>query len=180
MTAKTSATESASNCPEDADRDFVISRLLNAPRELVWEAWTQPKHMMQWWGPRMITNTVCEMDVRPGGALRMVMRGPDGADYPIKGEFHEVKPPERLVFTMDPTEHPAAWHDMVDANRGSDPNPVGILVSTVTLEDQSGKTKLTVRIRLKSKAIRDNMVKMGMNQGWSSSLDRLEELLPKI
>lgn len=174
MTAKNHPVESTAGC------DFVISRVLNAPRELVWQAWTQPKHLMQWWGPRAMTTTLCEMDVRPGGALHVVMRAPDGNDYPIRGNFREVTPPARLVFTMDPTEHPAAWHDLVDPNRQGDPNPAGVMVATITLENLAGKTKLTVHVQMKSAAIRDNMVKMGMNQGWSESLDRLEELLPRI
>ena len=131
-------------------------------------------------GPRGIANSVCELDVRPGGALRIVMRGPDGNEYPVKGVFREVKPPERLVFTMDPTDHPQAWHDLVDPNRQGAPNPAGILLCIATMETVELNTKLTVRIRLKSAAIRDSMAKMGLSAGWSGSLDRLEELLPKL
>jgi uncharacterized protein YndB with AHSA1/START domain len=163
-----------------ADRMFVISRTFNAPRELVWKGWTEPKHMAQWWGPSSFTTPVCELDVRPGGAYRIIMRGPDGVDYPITGEYREIVPPERLVMTMDCTEHPAAWHDMVKpARKKGENNPAGTMLQTVTFEDFAGRTVLTIRIRLESTAIRDAMVKMGMNEGWSLSLDRLTELVMK-
>src|SRR5215471_5530713 len=76
-----------------------LIRVFDAPRALVWKAWTDPKMMAQWFGPRGFTNPICELDVRIGGSLRIVMRGPDGTDYPMKGKFREITPPERLVFT---------------------------------------------------------------------------------
>jgi uncharacterized protein YndB with AHSA1/START domain len=163
------------------ERDFVITRVFNAPRELMFRAWTEPRHMARWWGPHEFTNPVCDMDVRPGGAYRIVMRGADGTDYPITGVFREVVPPERLVLTMDCSEHPEAWHDLVQPNRRPDEtNPAGVMLSTVTFEAVGAKTLLTVRMRLASPATRDAMLKMGMTEGWSQSLDRLEDLLAKI
>ncbi|HET9685736.1 MAG TPA: SRPBCC domain-containing protein, partial [Pseudolabrys sp.] len=82
-----------------------ILRVLDAPRALVWKAWTDPKMMAQWFGPRGFTIPVCELDVRAGGSLRIVMRGPDGQDYPMKGEFREVVAPERLLFTNIATDN---------------------------------------------------------------------------
>jgi uncharacterized protein YndB with AHSA1/START domain len=170
-----------SNTLHSNDCDFVISRLLDAPRELVFKAWTDPVHMARWWGPRMFSAPICEMDVRPGGAHRIVMRSPDGDDYPIKGYFREVVEPERIVMTMDCSEHPAAWHDMVNPNRvPDDHNPAGEMISTITFEARDNKTLLTIRVRLKTPAIRNAMVKMGMNEGWGMSLDKLEELLANI
>ena len=159
---------------ECTDRDFVITRIINAPRDLVFKAWTEPRHMARWWGPHDFTNPVCEMDIRPGGAHRIVMRSPEGVEYPIKGVYREVVAPERLVMTLDCTEHPKAWHDLVHPNRkkGED-NPAGEMLSTATFEDLEGKTKLTVRIRFNSVAIRDTMLKTGMNEGWTESLERL-------
>ncbi|MCE0484561.1 MAG: SRPBCC family protein [Methylacidiphilales bacterium] len=160
-----------------ATRDFVISRVFDASRELVFKAWTDPARMAKWWGPRVMTTPVCELDARPGGAYRVVMRAPDGTDYPITGVYREVAPPERLVLTMDCREHPAAWHDLVKPNRRPDEtNPAGELLTTVTFEDVAGKTKLTVRVTFQSDEIGDAMLKMGMNEGWSQSLDRLAEL----
>jgi uncharacterized protein YndB with AHSA1/START domain len=174
-TTKASAHKGDNNEPV-----FHITRVFDARRELVWKAWTEPKQMKQWWGPRAFTNPVCEMDVRPGGAYRLVMRAPDGVDYPVKGVFREVVKAERLVMTMDPSEHPDAWHDLVNPKRKKeDKNPAGEMLQTVTFEDVKGKTKLTVRTRFKSVAIRDAMLKMGMTEGWSQSMDRLEELLLK-
>ena len=159
------------------ERDFVLSRVFDAPRSLVFKTWTDPKHMARWWGPKPFTCPVCEMDARPGGHYRIVMRAPDGADYPIKGTYREVVEPERLVFTMDCTEHPAAWHDMVNPNRGADPNPAGEMLATITFDELGSQTRVTIRIRFQSAAVRDSMVKMGMNEGWSQSLDRLQQLL---
>ncbi len=170
-TRKSSATESA-------EKEFVITRVFNAPRELVWKAWTESERMAHWWGPRSFTNPVCELDGRSGGPYRIVMRGADGAEYPLKGVYREIVEPEQLVMTMDCSEHPAAWHDLVKPNRqkGED-NPAGGMLSTVTFEELDGKTKLTVRTRFSSAAVRDAMLKMGMTEGWSQSLERLTEIL---
>ena len=88
------------------DCEFCIARVIHAPRPLVFDAWTDPAHLARWWGPSGFTNPVCEMDVRPGGAHRIVMRSPEGVAYPIKGTFIEVVTPERLVMTLDLSEHP--------------------------------------------------------------------------
>jgi uncharacterized protein YndB with AHSA1/START domain len=164
----------AAKNPDTSDElDFVISRVFDAPRTLVFQAWTRPEHFAKWWGPHTFTNPVCELDVRRGGAYRVVMRSTDGVDYPITGVYLEVVEPEKLVMTLDCTGHPPAWHDMIDPNRGDDGNPAGVMVQTVTFEDFDGKTRLTIRTRMKSAEIRDRMIKMGMTEGWSQSLDRL-------
>jgi uncharacterized protein YndB with AHSA1/START domain len=146
-----------------ADRDFVISRVLDAPRALVWRAWTEPARMAEWWGPKTFTSPVCDMDVRPGGAWRIVMRFPDGTDYPLKGVYRQVVAPERLVMSMDLSEHPDAWHDRVNPNRDrskgrSALNPL----CTVTFEEEGGKTKLTIAMSFATASLRDAMVNMGM------------------
>ncbi len=82
-----------------AGQELVISRTFHARRELVFQAWTDPRRLVQWWGPRGFTNPVCELDLRPGGALYIEMRAPDGSLHPAQGVFHEIAPPERLVFT---------------------------------------------------------------------------------
>jgi uncharacterized protein YndB with AHSA1/START domain len=162
------------------EREFVISRVLDAPRELVWKAWIDPERMAQWWGPAGFTSPVCEMDVRPGGAHRIVMRGADGVEYPVKGIYREVVAPERLVMTLDCSEHPAQWHNLVKPYRRRDEvNPAGEMLSTVTFEDLGGRTRLTIRTLFESGAIRDALLKMGMSDGWSQSLVRLEEHLAK-
>lgn len=81
-----------------ADRELVITRILDAPPELVWEVWTNPEHIKKWWGPNGFTNTIFTMDVRPGGMWDYVMHGPDGTDYKNKTRFVEIVKPERIVF----------------------------------------------------------------------------------
>src|ERR1700740_1278719 len=82
-----------------AEREIVITRVFDAPREAVFKAWTDAKELAQWWGPKGFTNPVCEIDARVGGAIRIHMRSPDGTVYPMKGEFREIVPPERLGLT---------------------------------------------------------------------------------
>ena len=145
------------------ERELIITRILDAPREPVFRAWTDPAHLARWWGPKGFTNPVCEADVRPGGALRIVMRGPDGSEYPMKGVFQEVVSPERLVFT----------------NIAVDADGKHLLegVTQVTLAEQSDKTKLTVNTR--AVAVVDHAVEYlkGMEAGWTQSLERLEALV---
>ena len=93
-------------------RELTLTRVFRAPRALVFQAWTDPKHLSQWWGPKGFTNPVCEEDARVGGALRIVMRAPDGAEYPMIGVFREVVAPERLVFTNSPVD--AAGQPLMD------------------------------------------------------------------
>jgi uncharacterized protein YndB with AHSA1/START domain len=120
------------------------------------------------------------MDARPGGAYRIVMRSPEGAECPLKGVFREVVRPERLAMTMDHSELGEDWQDLINPNRAKDDhNPAGEVVSTVTFEEIGARTKLTVRIRFDSPEIRNAFVKLGMNEGWSQSLDCLAALLAK-
>lgn len=146
--------------------EVILTRVFDAPRSLVFKAWTDPKMMAKWWGPEGFTNPVCEMDVRPGGKMLIHMQGPDGAVYPMTGVFREVIAPERLVFS--------------DVAEDLDGNPLLEGVTTVTFEEQGAKTKLTVRSSARAvEPIGDEMLK-GMNEGWSQSLDRLGDLLAKV
>ncbi len=158
---------------------FVLTRIFNAPPALVFQAWTDPRHMAQWWGPHHFTNTVCDLDVRPGGKWRIVMRGPDGVDHPAKGVYREVTPPSRLVMTIDHSELPDPWHNMIHPNRDKTKPKILEVIATVTFEEYEGKTKLTNTLTFESVAVRDAMLKMGMNEGWSQSFERLDKLLTK-
>ncbi len=161
-----------------AEDEFLIARTFAAPRRLVFQAWTDPQKMAQWWGPHAIVNFLCKMDVRTGGAWRIDMLAPDGAVYPAKGIYREVVAPERLVFTTDCSEHPAEWHDLVNPNRGNgELNPAGEMVSLVTFDEHDGGTTLAIRTRFETPAIRDAMLAMGMTRGWAQSLERLDMLL---
>ena len=147
-----------------SDREIVTTRVFDAPRELVWKAWTDPYHVAQWWGPRGFTNTIQEMDVRPGGVWRLVMHGPDGTDYPNKIVYIEVVEPERLVYD----------HGDDEAN--------GLLFHvTVTFAAQGGKTQVTMRALFDTAAQRDQVVEeFGAIEGANQTLDRLGEYLAKM
>ena len=149
---------------EPSERVLVITRIFDAPRELVFKAWTDPKHVAQWWGPKGFTNPVCELDVRPGGVILIHMTGPDGAVYPNKGVFHEIVAPERLVFTS------SAFED-------KDGNPQLEVLNTVTFAEHNGKTKLTLQAVVVKSAPAVAASLDGMEEGWNQSLDRLAEVL---
>ena len=149
-----------------AKRDLVITRIFDAPRELVFKAWTDPKHVAQWWGPKGFTNPVCELDVRPGGAIRIDMRGPDGVVYPMKGVFHEIVEPERLVVTTSALED-------------EEGNPALEVLNTVTFTEHNGKTKVTMQAVVVKSAPEAAAALKGMEEGWRQSLDRLAEHLAK-
>jgi uncharacterized protein YndB with AHSA1/START domain len=183
MTPEKSKTDTAptlaptSSPPEAADREFVLTRIINAPRTMVFRAWTDPKQMARWWGPRVFTNPVCEIDARPGGTFLIVMRGPDGVEYPYRGVFLEVVEPERIVYTDSTSEHPEEWHEMVNKHLEDGGGDHSLqLLWTVTFEDLDGKTKLTLRGLFATAAIRDAFLKIGMSEGWVESLERLDTL----
>src|SRR5713101_2845650 len=115
------------------ERSITLTRTLEAPRELVFEMWTDSAHLARWWGPKGFTNPVCEANARSGGALRIVMRGADGTEYPMRGIFREIVAPERLVFT----------NLAVDA----DDRPILDGLTTVSFRETSGKTTLVVETR---------------------------------
>ena len=163
---------------EVADSNFVISRVLKAPRQRVFKAWTDPKLLAQWWGPHTFINPVCQAEARAGGPYRIVMRSPEGVDYPLKGVFREVAEPERLVLTMDCSEHPAGWQALVNPDRKQEENnPAGEMLATIRFEASGANTRLTIRIRFESATICDAMLRMGMSEGWSESLERLRDLV---
>ena len=144
---------------------LVISRVFDAPRALVFKAWTDPKHVAQWWGPRGFTNPVCELDVWPGGAIRIHMRGPDGTVYPMTGVYQEIVEPQRLAFTSAALDEGG--------------NPLFDVLNTVTFAEQGGKTKLTLQARVVKSTAEAAPYLEGMEAGWSQSLERLEEYVAK-
>jgi len=141
-------------------RGLVLTRTFNAPRTLVFAAWTDPKRVAQWWGPHGFTAPVCEVDARPGGAIRIHMRGPDGVVYPMTGTYREVTPPERLVFTSAALDQAG--------------KPLFEILTTVTLTEQGGKTTLTVRARVVTSTPEAAPYLQGMDAGWTQTLERLE------
>jgi uncharacterized protein YndB with AHSA1/START domain len=140
-------------------QQLLIARLFDAPRELVFKAWTKPEYLTRWWGPNGFTVPVCELEFRAGGVLRFVFRGPDGKDYPFDGAYVEIVEPERIVFRGN-------IHDV----------PGQDVVTTVTFAEHEGKTKLTVNqiYSFESDATR------GASVGWSQTLDHLAKYVAEI
>jgi uncharacterized protein YndB with AHSA1/START domain len=156
-----------SSAPTSSDRELTLTRLINAPRAKVYRAWTEPELMKQWFTPRPWTTPVVETDVRPGGSNYILMRGPDGNEFPNRGVYLEVVPNERLVFTDAYTK---AW----------EPSEKPFMTVTLTFEDVGGKTRYTARVRHWTVADREAHEKMGFHPGWGKATDQLEELLAKI
>ena len=149
-----------------AARELIITRLIHAPRARIFRAWTDPAQLAQWWGPEGFTTPVCEMDPRPGGIFRTVMRAPDGSEYPTAGVFLEVVEPERIVFT---DAYTVGWV----------PTAQPFMTAITTLEDEGGHTRYTARARHWTVADRERHEQMGFYQGWGSSLERLVSLVTK-
>jgi len=147
---------------ELADRELVVSRQIDAPRALVFQAWTQPEHVARWWGPQGFTTIFCDMDIRVGGKYRCVMRSPQGTEHCKVGVYREIVEPERIVFTF-------AWED-------ASGNPSHELLITVTFEELGAKTLLTLRQgTFQTTDQRDSHV-----IGWTSCLERFAGYMTTI
>ncbi len=148
-------------------REFIITREYAAPRELVWQACTESKHVAQWWGPRGFTAPVCEWEAKPGNKIYVVMRAPDGTRYPMGGEFLEVVPPERLVTVTGALDE--AGNLMFEFHH------------VLSLVERNGKTKLTMHSRL-TKLIAPEADKYvgGFEAGMTQSLERLTDVVAKM
>jgi uncharacterized protein (TIGR02246 family) len=168
--------------PVAAENEIIITRVFAAPLDLVWQVWTQPEHIARWWGPRGFTTTVTAMDFREGGKWRYVMRGPDGAEYPVHGVFREIVPLARIV-TSD--EFDEGWPP---------PRPIDLphgIVVTALFEDASEqsngcvggsphKTLLTLRIVHETVEDKKKHEAMGVVGGWQSSFDCMDDHLASI
>jgi uncharacterized protein YndB with AHSA1/START domain len=145
-------------------RELAISRVINAPRVRVFQAWTT--QLPQWWGPHGMTLPFCEMDLRPGGIFRTVMRAPDGTEYPTQGVFLEIVAPERIVFT--------------DAfGPGWVPEPELFFTAVITFEDLGRDTRCVARALHWTEASCVAHEKMGFHAGWGESYDRLAALVAR-
>lgn len=141
-------------------KEIIGIKTFEAPRELVWSAWTDPKQVAIWWGPNGFTNTIHEMSVTPGGIWRFTMHGPDGVDYPNRVEFIEVVKPEKLVY-----------------DHGDDSNPKQFHV-IVRFEEEGSKTKLTMRTIFSSEEDIKKVADYALD-GLKETLGRLREFLEK-
>lgn len=167
----------AADKPREKDLELELTRVFHAPRELVFEAWTDPARLARWFGPHGCTIPVCEVDARAGGAYRIVLRRPDGTDFPLRGVFREFVRPERLVMTRDVSAFPAEFHAEVRRLGGVSSMHPEASVLIVTFEDENGATRLRVRSLFREKGDRDAHVKMGAPDGWSQSFEKLAALL---
>ena len=149
---------------EPGTLEIVSSMTLNAPRELVFRAYTDPTLIPRWWGPRYLTTTVDKLEARSGGSWRFVQRDPDGNVYGFHGVYHELTAPERLVQTFE-----------------FEGEPGHVMLETMTFEDiGGGKCRVVVGGAFQSVADRDAMVASGMQEGANESNERLEELLATL
>src|SRR5450631_4875424 len=146
-----------------SDRELVITRTFDAPRRLVFEAMTTPEHVRRWYGPRRLTMTVCEIDLRVGGRWRYVVRDPDGNEFGFSGVYREIVPPERLVTT-----------------EGFEGMPGHDYIATLTLDEHDGRTTLTNTLLYQSVEDRTGHMQSGMEPGMRETLDRLAELLATL
>jgi uncharacterized protein YndB with AHSA1/START domain len=154
------------NASSTADRELVISRVFDAPRELVWQAWTDPRHIMQWWGPQGFHNESCSADLRVGGNFRLAMRAPDGNVYPCIGTFREITEPERIVYEGEAAEgHPCG--------AGIPPRAT----VTISFAEQNGKTRLTLHTRFASPEHKQAAAEARFVVSWEEALGRLDDLL---
>jgi uncharacterized protein YndB with AHSA1/START domain len=145
-----------------SEREILMTRLFGAPRELVFEAHSSCEHLKNWWGPRKYEIAECDLDFRPGGAWRVVHRA-EGEEHVFSGEYREIVPPERIVWTFE-------WGGA----------PGHISVETLTLEEQDGKTLVTARSVFDSVEDRDGMMQSGMEEGAAETYDRLDEYLEAL
>lgn len=150
-----------------AERELVIERVFDAPRDKVYRAWTEPKLLKQWFAPLPWTTPGAALDVRPGGQSHVVMRDPEGRHYPSRGVYLEVVENERLVFTDAFT---AAW----------EPSEKPFMLAIVTFEDVDAGTRYTARVRHWTPEDRETHEKMGFHDGWGQCADQLAELLKTI
>ncbi len=146
-----------------SDTEIRMTRVFDAPRDLVFEAHSSAEHMSKWWGPRKYEVIGAEFDFRPGGRWRIVHRSPDGEEYGFRGEFREIVPPERITWTFEFE----GW-------------PGKVSVETLTLEEHDGKTTLTAVAVYDSVEARDAMIESGMESGAAETYERLDEYLDTL
>lgn len=151
------------------DPRLVITRSFLAPRELVWRCYTDPVHLVRFWGPHGATNPVCEIDLRVGGAWRQVMRFPSGTEYGYTSAYLEITRPERLV-----------WRDAPEGYRFGDALPPATMITTVTLGEAAGRTAVRVHVLFLTVAARDEAVRMGFAVTVEQGSDRLDRYLETL
>jgi uncharacterized protein YndB with AHSA1/START domain len=142
-----------------SDREVLLTRTFDAPRELVWEAFTRPELLKRWFGPRGWSLVVCEVDLRVGGGWRFIMQGPEGQKMGMRGVYREIVRPERSVHVESFDDYP------------------GESIVTAVFTEQGGKTTLNATVLYPSQEVRDIVIQSGMEHGAAESYDKLAEVL---
>ena len=150
-----------------SDRELVLTRLIDAPREKLYRCWTEPELVKQWFTPPPYATIHAEMDVRPGGSSLVVMRGPDGVEMPNRGIYLDVVKNERLVFT---DAYVSAW----------EPSAKPFMTGILTFQNEAGKTRYSARVLHWTPADRETHEKMGFHKGWGIATDQLAALAAKL
>ena len=158
---------------ETSEEVLVIERIFDAPRELVWKAWTEPERVMRWWGPKGFTSPVCKIDFRVGGTYLFCMRSPEGQDYWSTGVYREIVPLERIVASDSFADEKG--NVVSPSDYGMSPDFPSEALITVTFEELGGKTKLTLQQSIPVALAEE----AGAREGWNGSLDKLAESLAK-
>ena len=151
----------------DALHELTLTRLIAAPRSVVWRCWTEPELIKQWFTPRPWTTPVVETDLRPGGASYMLFRGPGGEEFPNRGVYLEVVPEQRLVFT---DAYVAAWV----------PSAEPFMTAIISLADADGRTRYEARVRHWSAEAMRRHEEMGFHDGWGKAADQLEAVASRL
>src|SRR5687768_4123669 len=164
----------ATSSTRSNDKEIVITREFDAPRQLVWDVWTEKKHLEKWFGPKGFTTRVDKLDFKVGGESAYVMIGPDGTEYPSKGVFQEIVPIEKIVTTDEFGEGMEEIESMknVDLPQG--------MTQTYLFDDLGQRTKLTIIVSHPTVEDREKHEAMGVIDGWNSSLDKVEEYLSEV
>ncbi|WP_438022867.1 SRPBCC family protein [Sorangium sp. So ce233] len=164
MIASSAVNKDSFQVSTPSEQEVRMTRVFNAPRQLVFDAMTKPEHVKRWWGclSEGYSVPVCEIDLRPGGAWRFVNRHP-GGEFAFYGEYREISPPSRLVFTEIFEQYPDT-----------------VTVVTSVFTEENGKTRMTVTVRYPSLEVRDIVLSTGMAEGAGISYDRLEDLLAEL
>jgi uncharacterized protein YndB with AHSA1/START domain len=158
-------------------KDMVLVREFDAPRALVWQCWTDPAHLIAWWGPEAFANEV-DLDLRPGGHQNITMIGPDGTRLPVNSIYLDIVEKEKIVFAAETGDLPAEWHALFAEHSGGLSDGKFRLVTTVTFEEtDDGRTRVTVRQTFPAQPERDANMKMGAEQGWRESFAKLDRHL---
>jgi uncharacterized protein YndB with AHSA1/START domain len=165
MTVSRAANSDTFTVSTPSERAIQMTRLFDAPRHLVFEVMTKPEHIRRWWGAlgEGYVVTQCDVDLRPGGSWRHVMKTPKGETVGFHGVYREITPPDRLVFTEI-----------------YDPFPDGDSLVTTVLTEEHGKTRFTITAEYPSRDVRDTVLKTGMEKGAALSYDRLEEVAAEL